>query len=83
MLNRLKKLNFNTNGACIEMYGNRELVAVGCKSVCDYDKDFIKLDLGSLCMLIRGAGLVVQSFVYEQVVVCGQIVSVEFEGVCG
>lgn len=82
MLNRLKKMNLNTNGACIEMYRNRELVAVGCKCVCDYEKDFIRLDLGEFYMLIRGAQLVVQSFVFEQVVVCGNIVSVEFEGGC-
>ena len=80
VLNRLKKMNFNTNGACIEMYRNRELDAVGCKCVCDYEKDFIKLDFGEFRMLIRGSELVVQSFVYEQVSVCGNIASVEFEG---
>ena len=55
----------------IELYGNKEIIVDGCKSVTDYGDSFIKLNIG-------GRELVVTSYIYEQANIKGEIVSLEF-----
>lgn len=80
MLKDLKNIAYNKHASNIEMYSDRELIADGCKAVCDYETDFIRLDMGNLEMTVRGAELAVESYAYEQIDITGKIISVEFTG---
>lgn len=71
------KNNVGTYGN-IEMYGNREIIVDGCKSVADYSGGYIKLDLGEKFLKICGNELTVTSYIYEQADIKGEIVSLEF-----
>lgn len=60
------------------LYGNKEIIVDGCKSVLDYGESFIKLNIGEKNLKISGGGLVVSSYIYEQAHIKGEIVSLEF-----
>ena len=62
----------------IELYGNKQIIVDGCKGVIDYNEDFLKLDLGKIILKVTGRNLVIDSYIYEQVDLKGEIVSVEF-----
>ncbi|MBE6747986.1 MAG: hypothetical protein E7557_02020 [Ruminococcaceae bacterium] len=62
----------------IELYGNKQIIVEGCKGVVDYCEDFLKLDLGKIILKITGRNLVIESYIYEQIDLKGEIVSVEF-----
>ena len=62
----------------IELYGNKQVIIEGAKGVVDYSEDFLKIDLGNICLKITGTNLVIESFIYEQVDVKGEIVALEF-----
>ncbi|MBO7179501.1 MAG: YabP/YqfC family sporulation protein [Clostridia bacterium] len=62
----------------IELYGNKQIIVEGCKGVVDYCEDFLKLDLGKIALKITGRDLVIESYIYEQIDLKGEIVSVEF-----
>ena len=50
----------------------------GAKGVIDYSEDFLKIDLGNICLKISGNKRVIESFVYEHIDVKGEIITVEF-----
>ena len=62
----------------IELCGNRRVIVEGCKGVIDYSEDFLKLDLGNIALKIVGKNLVIDSFIYEELDLKGEIVLVEF-----
>jgi sporulation protein YqfC len=62
----------------IELFGNRRVIVEGCKGVIDYSEDFLKLDLGNIALKIVGKNLVIDSFIYEELDLKGEIVLVEF-----
>ncbi len=62
----------------IELFGNKQIIVDGCKGVVDYNEDYLKLDLGKIILKVTGRGLVIDSYIYEQVDLKGEIVSVEF-----
>ncbi len=62
----------------IELFGNKQIIVDGCKGVIDYNEDFLKLDLGKIILKVTGRSLVIDSYIYEQVDLKGEIVSVEF-----
>ena len=62
----------------IELFGNNQIIVDGCKGVIDYNEDFLKLDLGKIVLKVTGRNLVIDSYIYEQVDLKGEIVSVEF-----
>jgi sporulation protein YqfC len=62
----------------IELFGNKQIIVDGCKGVIDYNEDFLKLDLGKIILKVTGKNLVIDSYIYEQVDLKGEIVSVEF-----
>lgn len=71
-------LNGASQNGNIEMYSDKEIVVDGCKCVEDYNKDYIKLNLGEKNIKICGENLIIDSFLYEQADIKGQIVSLEF-----
>ena len=62
----------------IELFGNKQIIVDGCKGVIDYNEDFLKLDLGKIVLKVTGRNLIIDSYIYEQVDLKGEIVSVEF-----
>lgn len=62
----------------IELFGNRRVIVEGCKGVIDYSEDFLKLDLGNIALKIVGKNLVIDSFIYEELDLKGEIALVEF-----
>jgi sporulation protein YqfC len=71
----LKEEGLNGN---IELYGNKQVIIEGAKGVVDYSEDFLKIDLGNICIKISGRNLVIESFIYEQIDLKGEIVALEF-----
>ncbi|MBR6551334.1 MAG: YabP/YqfC family sporulation protein [Clostridia bacterium] len=75
---KIKSLKEETLKGNIELYGNKQVIIEGAKGVVDYSEDFLKIDLGNICIKITGTNLVIESFIYEQVDVKGEIVALEF-----
>ena len=75
---KIKSLKEDTLKGNIELYGNKQAIIEGAKGVVDYSEDFLKIDLGNICLKITGTNLVIESFIYEQVDVKGEIVALEF-----
>ena len=81
MFDSFKNMKESTEGAGIELFGNRRAIVFDCQCVVDYSEDFIVLNLGKLNLKIRGEGLVLSSFSFGQTDITGDIVSLEFERV--
>ena len=62
MFDSFKNMKESTEGAGIELFGNRRAIVFDCQCVVDYSEDFIVLNLGKLNLKIRGEGLVLSSF---------------------
>ena len=75
---KFKSINTESVKGNIELYGNKRVRVEGCKSVVDYCEDFLKLDLGNIILKVTGRALVIDSYIYEQIDLKGEIVSVEF-----
>lgn len=75
---KLKSIKDESIGGNIELYGNKQIIIEGCKGVIDYCEDFLKLDLGSITLKVTGRDLIIESYIYEQIDLKGEIVSVEF-----
>ena len=75
---RKKQTNEENVKGRVVLYGNRHAIVEGCKGVVDYSEEFLKLDLGKLVLKINGRDLVIESYVYEELELKGEIVSVEF-----
>ena len=75
---KLKNLKDDSVNGNIELFGNKQVIIDGAKGVIDYSEDFLKIDLGNICLKISGRNLVIESFIYEQIDVKGEIVTVEF-----
>ena len=75
---KFKNLKDDSLKGNIELHGNREIIIDGAKGVIDYSEDFLKIDLGNICLKISGHNLVIESFIYEQIDVKGEIISLEF-----
>ena len=75
---KFKNLKDDSVNGNIELYGNKHIIIDGAKGVIDYSEDFLKIDLGNICLKISGRNLVIESFIYEQIDVKGEIVTVEF-----
>lgn len=75
---KLKNLKDDSVNGNIELYGNKQVIIDGAKGVIDYAEDFLKIDLGNICLKISGRNLVIESFIYEEVDVKGEIVMLEF-----
>ena len=75
---KFKNLKDDSLKGNIELHGNREIIIDGAKGVIDYSEDFLKIDLGNICLKISGHKLMIESFIYEQIDVKGEIVTLEF-----
>ena len=75
---KFKSLKDEALNGNIELFGNKQIIIEGAKGVVDYSEDFLKIDLGSICLKISGNKLVIDSFIYEQINVKGEIVTLEF-----
>ena len=75
---KLKQTKEDIEKGNIELFGNTQIIVDGCKGVIDYNEDFLKLDLGKIVLKVTGRNLVIDSYIYEQVDLKGEIVSVEF-----
>lgn len=64
----------------LEIVGNSQCVVDGLKSILEYTKDKIKIDLGKYAVEFYGCELYINALTHEGAVVEGTIVSVEFCG---
>ncbi len=74
----IKMFQQESNSATLEIFGNYRVIITDCKSVIDYSKENISLDLGDLKLKISGKNLVADSFVFEQTDISGEIDKLEF-----
>lgn len=77
-LNSIKKLGENISAAAIELYSDKRVIIMDCKSVVDYSEACIVLDIGDKKLRIRGERLVADSFSFGQTDIKGRIFSLEF-----
>ncbi len=75
---KLKKVQEDIKSSSAELYGNKRIIITDCKSIIDYSKESIAIDLGELKMKISGKNLVADSFVFDQTDICGVIEKIEF-----
>ncbi|MBR2877063.1 MAG: YabP/YqfC family sporulation protein [Clostridia bacterium] len=75
---KLKSLNDDSRNGNIELYGNKQVVIDGCKAVIDYSESFLKLELDNISVKITGNNLIIESYIYEQLDLKGEIVALEF-----
>ena len=66
------------NGAHIELYSNKKLSLDGNFSVLEYSDNCIILKLKKNCLQIVGTGLNISSVSEALIVICGEILSLEF-----
>jgi len=64
----------------LELIGNTKCIIEGLKSIVEYTKGKIKIDLGKYCVSFFGDDLYINSFTREGATVEGIIISLEFEG---
>lgn len=64
----------------LEVIGNTNCIIEGLKSIVEYTKGKIKIDLGKYCVTFYGDGLYINSFTRGGATVEGIIISLEFEG---
>lgn len=65
-------------GAHAEIFSNKEMIIEGCKSIIDYQSDYLKLKLKKGFVNIMGNNFLITAFDDEKIVVKGNIVSIEF-----
>jgi sporulation protein YqfC len=62
----------------IELFSNAEVIIDGCKSIIKCTDTSITLNTGKRAVSVTGDALVIKSFVCEQVVIDGEILSLDF-----
>lgn len=63
----------------VELIGNTQCVVDGLKCISEYKSDKIRISLGDYCVSFFGANLRIDSFSFEGAIICGDIVSMEFD----
>ncbi len=66
----------------LELYGNSECVVDGLKSIIEYKKDKITLNIGKKSVTFVGEDLHINQLTTEGAVVQGFIMSLEFSDAC-
>ena len=49
---KFKNLKDDSVSGNIELFGNKQIIIDGAKGVIDYSEDFLKIDLGNICLKI-------------------------------
>lgn len=75
-------IDYYTGEPHLELIGNSECVVDGLKSIIEYKKDKITLNIGKKTVTFLGEDLEINSLTTEGAVVKGFIMSVEFSDVC-
>ncbi len=75
---RISELKNNLNDSLIELHSNRRIIVFDCKSVIDYSDETVVLDLNTVKLKIIGRSLNIDSFVFGQTDIKGEIISLEF-----
>ncbi len=80
--NRLCFFDYTTpsqaSGAHIEMFSNKEMVIEGCRGVCEYDSEYLKLRLIKGFIELCGSNFDIQIFEGDVITVRGEISRIEF-----
>ena len=67
-----------TGVAHIELMGNQKAIVDGCIGILDYNEGLIRLNTGKNIVRFTGTELSISSMSYDQTVVCGNIITVDF-----
>ena len=62
----------------LEMFGNFQAIIDGCKGILEYDEEKIKLNLGKTTIRFCGSNLSIKSLTFEEAIIIGTIISVDF-----
>lgn len=65
-------------GAHIELFSNEKIILEGCRSILDYQCNYIKLKLKKGFIIIMGTNFLISSFEEENIIIKGNITSIEF-----
>ena len=67
-----------TDSTHIEMFSNKKIILDGCKSIFDYQNDYIKLKLKKGYITVLGTDFLITDFENEKIIIKGKISSIEF-----
>ncbi len=70
--------DFSSCGSRVEVLSNNEATIEGCKGIMDYDKNYIKLNIGNGTVSFFGKDLYAYSYCGDIVILKGKISSLEF-----
>ena len=62
----------------IEIFSNKKIILEGCINILEYEDDFLKLKLKKGSLLIMGSGFSISVFENENIIINGNISSIEF-----
>lgn len=72
---------FNSNitgGVHIEIFSNKNAIIEGCKSIVDYEENYIKLKIKKGFLILSGTEFLISSFEEESIIIKGNISTIEF-----
>lgn len=75
-------VEYYTGEPHLELYGNSECVVDGLKSIIEYKKDKITLNIGKKTITFLGEDLQINQLTTEGAIVKGFIMSMEFSDAC-
>lgn len=75
-------VEYYTGEPHLELYGNSECVVDGLKSIIEYKKDRITLNIGKKTITFIGEDLQINQLTTEGAIVKGFIMSMEFSDAC-
>ncbi len=65
-------------GTHLEMFSNKKVILDGCVNITDYNNDFVKLKLKKGYIILMGSNFVISAFENENIIINGNISSIEF-----
>lgn len=63
----------------VEICGNNRCVVEGLKSIESYNQDMMRFNLGKYYLSLYGSDMRIQSFSVDGAIICGDIISLEFD----
>lgn len=70
--------DFTSADSRVELLSNKEATIEGCKGIMDYERNYIKLNIGSGTVAFFGKDLYAYSYSGDTVILRGKISSLEF-----
>ena len=75
---RFNRFSYNNDLPDTSIISNKEACISGIKGITEYTRDLVRLNCGSLLLTIKGKRLNMTALSVEEVIIRGELLSVEF-----